>query len=184
MIHGICPICGSKLSEIKPNAEDRHVEHKVYVCDSDLDHKFWVSEYESDCLRWNPASNFEDTLYFRKFKNTQREVVRELALKEIAEIANAEAIRFSTSEASSLVPTELATTKIEKEYNDTPEYLEIFDTKVHQNLLSIIQSLNSTISGLVQEYKKLEKYTDDLQVKYDDVLKTTNTTPSGIILRA
>src|ERR1035437_10007977 len=68
MIHRICPICGGKLSEILPNKEDKNVEHKIYVCDDEIDHKFWVSEYESDTLRWNPAVNFEDAIYFRKFK--------------------------------------------------------------------------------------------------------------------
>ena len=142
-----------------------------------------MSEYESDSLRWNPAVNFEENIYFRKFKSTQRDLVRQLALKELKDIVDAEGTRFATAESTSLVPSELATDAIEKTYNETPEYIEIHDEKVHENLLGIIQSLNNTIKALVEEYRKLETYTDDIQLKYDNLLKNRNVTPSGIILK-
>lgn len=183
MTHSVCPICTGKLSELLPGKDDKKVGHKVYICDNEIDHKFWVSEYESDSLRWNPAVNFEENIYFRKFKSSKRDLVRELALKELKDIVDAEGTRFATAESTSLVPTELATDAIEKTYNETPDYVEIHDKHVHENLLGIIQSLNNTIKALIEEYHKLETYTDDLQAKYDKVLINPNVTPSGIILK-
>lgn len=164
MLHKICPICGAKLFEIKPREDERTVNHKVYVCETDVDHKFWVSEYESDCLRWNPAVNFEDSIYFRKFKNTNREVQKELSLKELKEYLKSPEHLDGLADRED--DTELFRTQIiERKYNETPEYEEIFDKKVHENLLGIIQSLNETIKQLVTDYHKLSAYTEEVEAK-------------------
>lgn len=182
MIHKICPICNSKLSEILPTSNDKKVEHKVYICDDEIDHKFWVSEYESDCLRWNPGANFEDTLYFRKFKSTNRDLIKDESIKALGEYLKSP--EYLTGLEDREDDTEIFTlTKINQDYNNTPEYNEIFDNKVHENLLGIIQSQNLTIKQLIDEYGKLEKYTDELQDKYDNIVKNKNVSPSGIILK-
>lgn len=58
-------------------------------------------------------------------------------------------------------------------------YVEVFDATTTENLLSLIQSQNVTISGLINEYGKLSKEYDELEKKY---LLSNPTTPSGIIL--
>jgi hypothetical protein len=121
-------------------------------------------------------------MYFRKFKNTNREIVRDIALKELKEMVDSEGSRLVTAESTSMIPSELATGAIEKTYSETPEYTEIFDAKVLENLLGIIQSQNLTIKELIELYGKLEKHTDELQEKYDNSMKSKNVTPSGIIL--
>lgn len=183
MIHKTCPICGEKISELRPNKGDRNVNHKVYICDADVDHKFWVSEYESDSLRWNPGATHEDTLYFRKFQYTNREVVRDMELKKLTDMVNSK--EYIEKMAGCDDDTEyFGRRDILKKYENSPDYEEVFDAKVHENLLGIIQSQNETIRGLVEEYGKLEKYTDELQLKYDASLTQKNTTASGIILKA
>lgn len=182
MIHKTCPICNSKLVSTVSERRSREDTHVVYECQGESSHKYWVSEYEPDCLRWNPGATHTDILYFRKFKYTDREAVRDEAIRKLVERVNSKEHLDETRDCDD--DTEhFGRQDIQRNYDKTPEYLEVFDKVVNDNLLGIIQSQNETIAGLIEEYKKLNEYTDELQEKYDNATITGNTTPSGIILR-